>query len=145
MLLTKREEQLMKAFLQVGKLSLKEMVDILQVSSRTVYRTLSDLTDFLAEYEIQLVKEGKKYFLAGDLSVLEDYKTLDSYTPSQRLELMTYQLLTSQDVITNEQFQEQFLVSNVTVIQDIAVIEKRFVRFWCGTCPSKRLWIIGIS
>lgn len=33
MLLTKREEQLMKAFLQVGKLSLKEMADILQVSS----------------------------------------------------------------------------------------------------------------
>ena len=43
MLLTKREEQLVKAFLQVGKLSLKEMADILQVSSRTVYRTLSDL------------------------------------------------------------------------------------------------------
>lgn len=129
MLLTKREEQLMKAFLQVGKLSLKEMADILQVSSRTVYRTLSDLTDFLVEHEIDLVKDGKKYYLVGDLSALEDYKTLDSYSPSQRLELMTYQLLTSQDVITNEQFQEQFLVSNVTVIQDIAVIEKRLADF----------------
>lgn len=129
MLLTKREEQLMKAFLQVGKLSLKEMADILQVSSRTVYRTLSDLTDFLVEHEIDLVKDGKKYYLSGDLSALEDYKTLDSYSPSQRLELMTYQLLTSQEVITNEQFQEQFLVSNVTVIQDIAVIEKRLSDF----------------
>lgn len=129
MLLTKREEQLMKAFLQVGKLSLKEMADILQVSSRTVYRTLSDLTDFLVEHEIDLVKDGKKYYLSGDLSALEDYKTLDSYSPSQRLELMTYQLLTSQEVITNEQFQEQFLVSNVTVIQDIAVIEKRLADF----------------
>ncbi|MCK3966221.1 BglG family transcription antiterminator, partial [Streptococcus suis] len=129
MLLTKREEQLMKAFLQVGKLSLKEMADILQVSSRTVYRTLSDLTDFLIEHEIDLVKDGKKYYLSGDLSALEDYKTLDSYSPSQRLELMIYQLLTSQEVITNEQFQEQFLVSNVTVIQDIAVIEKRLSDF----------------
>lgn len=129
MLLTKREEQLMKAFLQVGKLSLKEMADILQVSSRTVYRTLSDLTDFLAEHAIDLVKDGKKYYLAGDLSVLEDYKTMDSYSPSQRLLLMTYQLLTSQEAVTNEQFQEQFLVSNVTVIQDIASIEKRLADF----------------
>lgn len=143
MLLTKREEQLMKAFLQVGKLSLKEMADILQVSSRTVYRTLSDLTDFLVEHEIDLVKDGKKYFLVGDLSALEDYKTLDSYSPSQRLELMTYQLLTSQNVITNEQFQEQFFVSNVTVIQDIAVIEKRLAEFDLSLVRHKGYGIEG--
>ncbi|HFH9837781.1 TPA: BglG family transcription antiterminator [Streptococcus suis] len=143
MLLTKREEQLMKAFLQVGKLSLKEMAEILQVSSRTVYRTLSDLTDFLAEHEIDLVKDGKKYYLAGDLSALEDYKTMDSYSPSQRLELMTYQLLTSQEVVTNEQFQEQFLVSNVTVIQDIAAIEKRLADFELSLVRQKGYGIDG--
>ena len=59
MLLTKREEQLVKAFLQVGKLSLKEMADILQVSSRTVYRTLSDLMLTLETYDIELIKDGK--------------------------------------------------------------------------------------
>ena len=52
MLLTKREEQLVKAFLQVGKLSLKEMGDVLQVSSRTVYRTLSDLMLTLETHNI---------------------------------------------------------------------------------------------
>ncbi|HEP1843880.1 TPA: BglG family transcription antiterminator [Streptococcus suis] len=143
MLLTKREEQLMKAFLQVGKLSLKEMADILQVSSRTVYRTLSDLTDFLVEHEIDLVKDGKKYYLAGDLSALEDYKTMDSYSPSQRLELMTYQLLTSPQVVTNEQFQEQFLVSNVTVIQDIAAIEKRLSDFGVELVRQKGYGLAG--
>ncbi len=124
MLLTKREEQLMKAFLQVGKLSLKEMTGILQVSSRTVYRTLSDLTESLSKENIQLIKDGKKYYLSGNFSALGDYQAETVYTPSQRQTLMTYQLLTSQEVVTNEQFQERFLVSNVTIIQDIAEIER---------------------
>ncbi|MTB64035.1 HTH domain-containing protein [Streptococcus sp. zg-86] len=129
MLLTKREEQLMKAFLQVGKLSLKEMADILQVSSRTVYRTLSDLTESLVREEIQLIKDGKKYYLSGNLSALTEYQAAPAYSPSQRLILIAYQLLTSQEVVTNEQFQNQFLVSNVTVIQDIAEIERRLAVF----------------
>ena len=76
MLLTKREEQLVKAFLQVGKLSLKEMADILQVSSRTVYRTLSDLMLTLEKYNIELIKEGRKYYLSGDLTMIEESQAL---------------------------------------------------------------------
>ena len=44
MLFTNREEQLIKAFLELGKLSVKEMMELLKVSTRTVYRTISDLT-----------------------------------------------------------------------------------------------------
>ncbi|MEE5758347.1 helix-turn-helix domain-containing protein, partial [Streptococcus pneumoniae] len=56
MLLTKREEQLLKAFLHVGKLSMQDMTEILQVSSRTIYRTLSDLTDSMEQYGIEITK-----------------------------------------------------------------------------------------
>ena len=101
MLLTKREEQLVKAFLQVGKLSLKEMADILQVSSRTVYRTLSDLMLTLETYDIELIKEGRKYYLAGDLTVLEESQASTEVTASQRLELTAYHLLTNPDPIIN--------------------------------------------
>lgn len=119
----------MKAFLQVGKLSVKEMVDILQVSSRTVYRTLSDLTESLSKEKIHLIKEGKKYYLSGNLAALSDYQADTTYTSNQRQTLMAYQLLTSQEVVTNEQLQERFLVSNVTVIQDIAEIERALTVF----------------
>ena len=129
MLLTKREEQLVKAFLQVGKLSLKEMADILQVSSRTVYRTLSDLMLTLETYDIELIKEGRKYYLAGDLTVLEESQASTEVTASQRLELTAYHLLTNPDPIINEELQELFWVSNVTVIQDVAEIEKRLQEF----------------
>lgn len=133
----------MKAFLQVGKLSLKEMADILQVSSRTVYRTLSDLTISLESQDIQIIKEGKKYYLSGDVAKLTDVQTEESYSASQRLVLMAYQLLTSQEPVTNEQFQECFYVSNVTVIQDIASIEGRMADFGLGLSRQKGYRIEG--
>ncbi|MDO5079463.1 MAG: HTH domain-containing protein, partial [Streptococcus minor] len=99
MLLTKREKQLVKAFLQVGKLSLKEMADILQVSSRTVYRTLSDLMLTLEKQNIELIKDGRKYFLSGDVSVLEESQSTEEVSASQRLVLISYLLLTSAEPI----------------------------------------------
>ena len=63
MLLTKREEQLLKAFLKFGKLSMDNMSEMLGVSKRTVYRTLSDLTNSLATLGIAIIKENNKYYL----------------------------------------------------------------------------------
>lgn len=142
MLLTKREEQLLKAFLQMGKLSLKEMADILQVSSRTVYRTLSDLTVTLESQQISLEKEGKKYFLSGNLESLEDYQTTEEFTASDRQLRIAYQLLTTERV-TNEDLQDLFLVSNVTVIQDIAVIEQRLREFDLDLVRQKGYAVMG--
>ena len=143
MLLTKREEQLVKAFLQVGKLSLKEMADILQVSSRTVYRTLSDLMLTLETYDIELIKDGKKYYLSGDLTVLEESQASREVTASQRLELTAYHLLTSPVSIINEELQELFWVSNVTVIQDVAEIEKRLQEFDLSIQRKKGYQVLG--
>lgn len=143
MLLTKREEQLVKAFLQVGKLSLKEMADILQVSSRTVYRTLSDLMLTLEKYNIELIKEGRKYYLSGDLTMIEESQASDEVTASQRLELTAYHLLTSSKPIINEELQERFWVSNVTVIQDVAAIEKRLNEFGLSVQRKRGYQVMG--
>ncbi|WP_261379787.1 BglG family transcription antiterminator [Streptococcus sp. sy010] len=145
MLLTKREEQLVKAFLQVGKLSLKEISDILQVSSRTVYRTLSELTDTLASQDIKIVKEGKKYHLIGDVSRLSDLQAIDVYDSHERLILTTYRLLTSSAPIINEELQDFFGVSNVTVIQDISEIEKRLKEFELSIHRKKGYQIKGAT
>lgn len=143
MLLTKREEQLLKAFLQMGKLSLKEMEEILQVSSRTVYRTLSDLTDSLLQKDVLIEKEGKKYFLCGDVSQIDLAVSLEEHSVCERLNYMTYRLLTSQDLIINEAFQEEFGVSNVTVIQDIAFIEERLAEFGLSLLRKKGYQLEG--
>ena len=123
MLLTKREEQLLKAFLNVGKLSMQDMIEILQVSSRTIYRTLAELTETLDQRGIQIIKKGKQYFLRGNLDdLLTDLKVVVEYSQQERLTLITYRLLTEEDFITNESLQESMKVSNVTIIQDIADI-----------------------
>lgn len=130
MLLTKREEQLLKAFLHVGKLSMQDMTEILQVSSRTIYRTLSDLTDSMEQYGIEITKHGKYYILTGELDDLPtELEVLVEYSPQERQELITYRLLTESGFVTNEALQECTKVSNVTIIQDISDIDKRLLDF----------------
>ncbi|MBG9367071.1 BglG family transcription antiterminator [Streptococcus sp. NLN64] len=145
MILSKREEDLLKAFLQVGKLSLKEMTEILQVSTRTVYRTLSDLTPYLETKGIELVKDGRKYYLEGDLSQLIDLGGQEAYSPSRRQLLITYDLLLADQALTNDSLQETYLVSNVTVIQDIAAIEARLKDFQLSLSRSKGYSLLGTS
>lgn len=65
MLLTKQEEQLLKAFLEFGKLSIDNISDILKVSKRTVYRTIVDLTDSLATLDVDIVKRREQVSIIG--------------------------------------------------------------------------------
>lgn len=129
MLLTKREEQLLKAFQTYGKLSLNQISDILKVSQRTVYRTISELTDSLNTVNVSILKDKTKYYLSGEVEGIKDFFSQASFDSSQRLNLITYRLIISQQAVTNEELQQEFGVSNVTIIQDIAEIEKRLADF----------------
>lgn len=129
MLLTKREEQLLKAFLEYGRLSVNQLTGILQVSKRTTYRTLTDLTESLNTFQVGILKEDGKYFLSGSLEQLHHYQYHKSYSPKERLSFVALTLLMSEQSLTNEALQDMFTVSNVTVIQDIATIEERFNSF----------------
>ncbi|MGT2843829.1 BglG family transcription antiterminator [Streptococcus hongkongensis] len=129
MLLTKREEQLLKAFLNYGKLSIDNIGDILKVSKRTVYRVLNDLTISLNTLNIGIVKEDQKYFLTGQLDRLSEFSSQENFTKTERLNVITYLLLIQSNEVTNEYLQEKLGVSNVTIIQDISDIEKRLSDF----------------
>ena len=87
MIFTKREEKLIKAFLDVGKLSVEEIQRLLNVSQRTAYRTLADLTKSLAEVGVDLRKKEKKFHLEGDLSQLGSLYGQEDYSRSERLNL----------------------------------------------------------
>ncbi|AND79426.1 BglG family transcription antiterminator [Streptococcus pantholopis] len=129
MLLTKREEQLLKAFQDFGKLSINNISDILKVSRRTVYRTLADLTESLNQMDIGIIKEGNHYLLTGELENLGEFTSQTVFSRNERLNLIAFKLLTAEAEVTNEELQETFAVSNVTIIQDISDIEKRFSDF----------------
>lgn len=129
MLLTKREKQLLKAFQEYGKLSINQLTDILQVSKRTTYRTIADLTESLNTIQISILKESGKYYLSGELDHLEQYHYQETYSQQERLSLIALSLLMEKEPLTNDILQKQFTVSNVTIIQDISTIEQRFHDF----------------
>lgn len=131
MLLTNREEELLKAFKKYGKLSVDDISHILKVSKRTVYRVLTGLGDSLEQVNVTITKEQNKYFLTGELVKLEPLTVQEQehYTRSQRLTFITYQLLISTEERTNDYFQKELSVSNVTIIQDIQDIELRLADF----------------
>ncbi|OZV23349.1 phosphotransferase [Streptococcus sobrinus] len=132
MIFTKREEKLIKAFLDVGKLSIDDIQKILGVSQRTAYRTISDLNKSLSEVGISLRKEQKKFVLAGDLSQLSSFYGQEDYSRSERLNLICLALLMADGPLTNAYFQETLMVSNVTIIQDITDIEECLADFDIG-------------
>ncbi|MGT2929616.1 BglG family transcription antiterminator [Streptococcus dentasini] len=129
MIFTKREEKLIKAFLEIGKLSVDDIQKILDVSQRTAYRTLADLTESLSQIDIVLAKDRKKYGLSGDISKLSALYSMEDYSRSERLNLICLDLLLSDTPLTNAYFQERFMVSNVTIIQDVNEISQRLADF----------------
>lgn len=129
MLLTKREEQLLKAFQEYGKLSINQMTDILQVSKRTTYRTIADLTESLDTIQVSILKESGKYYLHGQLDRLTTFESQESFSREERLSWICLMLLLEDEGLTNEALQTTFLVSNVTIIQDVAQIEERLQQF----------------
>lgn len=142
MIFNKREEKLLEAFIDVGRLSISDIQKILGVSQRTVYRILSELEVSLQNLNIQLQKSDKKYGLVGDISQLSGLYTLEEYSRSERLMLITQELLENDHPLTNAYFQETYNVSNVTIIQDINDIEKRLSSFEVGLDRSQGYQVV---
>lgn len=105
------------------------IIDELKVSKRTVYRTLSDLSQSLSSAEIRVEKVAGRYELVGDLENLSDLASQTNFSPKERLLYITYLLLVSDQKLTNEFLQEKLEVSNVTIINDISLVENRLANF----------------
>lgn len=129
MLLSNREEQLLKLFKKYGELSVEEISRFLQVSTRTVYRVLASLEKELQIQNISLAKNSNRYFIEGNIDSFYNVVNVQHFTRTQRLACITYELLISDVETTNETLQNKFLVSNVTIIQDIQDIENRIKDF----------------
>lgn len=137
MLLTPREEKLLKAFLNYGKLSMDNIIDELKVSKRTVYRTLADLSQSLSAAQITIDKINGRYELIGDVENLSSLTVQTSYSPKERLLYLTYLLLVSEQELINDQLQDRLGVSNVTIINDMTLVEQRLATFGYGLIRRK--------
>ncbi len=84
MLVTKREQQIIDEIVKKGQVSIAELLDVVGVSRRTLYRDLQNLQDFLPNYQVSLIKIDQFYSLKGELSNLTDKRVVEDYTQNER-------------------------------------------------------------
>ena len=56
MLVTKREQEIINEIVKKGKVSITELLEVVGVSRRTLYRDLQNLQQFLPKYQVNLIK-----------------------------------------------------------------------------------------
>ena len=77
MLVTKREQQIIDEIVKKGQVSIADLLDVVGVSRRTLYRDLQNLQDFLPKYQVNLIKIDQYYTLKGELSNLTDKRVVE--------------------------------------------------------------------
>ena len=84
MLVTKREHEIIHEIVKKGKVSITELLEVVGVSRRTLYRDLQNLQQFLPKYQVNLIKTDNFYQLTGDLSQLIDRRVVDVFSQTER-------------------------------------------------------------
>lgn len=135
MFLSTREQQLLKEFMaQDEPVTIDRMMNLLQVSKRTVYRELSNLEDSLAGINASLEKVSR-----GRFQVIADQKAQQAIKEAlsdKTLELSTTQrqhgiileLLGSHKPLSMQHFLDRYLISNTTFFADIKQLESQLER-----------------
>lgn len=94
MFITSREYKLLKAFIKNNKYSLREIQTLLQISTRTSYRVLNELSKTLEQFEIKIIRSKGYFVLSGNLQRISNLIEVKSYNKFERLQKISYLLLT---------------------------------------------------
>lgn len=122
MLVTKREQQIIETIVKKGKVSIADLLDVVGVSRRTLYRDLQNLQAFLPKYDIYLIKTDQVYSLKGNLSHLTDKRVIEDFSQTERHFMELVLLIFEQAKLTD--FMDRFEISQPTVTGDLKTIEK---------------------
>ena len=122
MLVTKREQQIIDEIVKKGQVSIAELLDVVGVSRRMLYRDLQNLQDFLPNYQVSLIKIDQFYSLKGELSNLTDKRVVEDYTQNERHFMELIMLIFEQAKLAD--FITHFAISQPTATNDLKIIEK---------------------
>lgn len=133
MFLSPREKELLMEFMNHPKeLSINQMISVLKVSKRTVYRELENLTETLLTIDVQIEKAGRgKYQLvadeAGIQKIQKSLQTEDwvDISTEQRQRLLLFELLMTEVPIRMQDILDKYLISNTTFYSDMKQLESR--------------------
>ena len=122
MLVTKREQQIIDEIVKKGQVSIADLLDVVGVSRRTLYRDLQNLQDFLPKYQVNLIKIDQYYTLKGELSNLTDKRVVEEYSQNERHFMELILLIFEQAKLAD--FMNRFAISQPTATGDLKIIEQ---------------------
>ncbi|MGI6155982.1 MAG: BglG family transcription antiterminator [Enterococcus lemanii] len=152
MFLSQREATILSELLQRQQaLSLDEMMQLLKVSKRTVYREVANLEASLEEVGAQLDRVARGRFvlvadeetrqkLMEDLGLQTDFQALST---QERQHAILLKLLVNQEPLSLSFFLEEFLISNTTFFADIKQLEKRMSHLPLGIIRNRGYQLVG--
>ena len=127
-LLDSRQKELLRTLLQANKpVSYKELSEMFKLSTRTIQREMKALKSILNAYELTIGKqigdglqlkgteEGKKKLKEH----IDQAKTLSAYSPEERQDGITYDLLLSKEPIKQYVFSKKYGITEATVSSDL--------------------------
>ena len=141
MLVTKREQEIINEIVKKGKVSITELLEVVGVSRRTLYRDLQNLQQFLPKYQVNLIKTDNFYQLTGDLSHLIDRRVVDVFSQTERHFLKLILLIFEQGKLTT--LMDRFAISQPTATNDIKVIEENLAFTGAGLVREGGLEVIA--
>ncbi|MDI7816647.1 BglG family transcription antiterminator [Clostridioides difficile] len=124
-----REIRIIKFLLKEGHTTVKEIADDLDVSEKTVSKSLKEVEAVLKKIGLSLVRKPKiGVYIDGDLKKILPYlDNKGSQIPTTREERVVYIysiLLKSNDYITIQQISDELYISRGTIERDLAEVEK---------------------
>ncbi|WP_054642145.1 HTH domain-containing protein [Companilactobacillus kimchii] len=114
-------------------LSAKELSSKVNVSTKTIYKDLLVIGDYIDQYKAQLVKKPRIgiYIKGSDRNLLKILTGIDLKKDSQyldketRRELVFSKLLNSDEFITIQDLSDKYYVNRQVILEDIDDIELR--------------------
>lgn len=136
MFLSPREKELLTELVnQPNGVSINQMISLLKVSKRTVYREIENLSETLNKIDAHLNKIGRgKYQLLTDeegLRKIHQALQVENWLEiptDQRQRLILFELLLTEEPISLNYFLESYLISNTTFYSDIKQLEARLIK-----------------
>lgn len=129
-------------------ISYKELSELFKVSTRTIQREIKALTSILDPYELKIIKDiGHGLELKGSAEAkkrlkeyIEQVKILSAYSPKERQDNITYDLLISKEPIKQYFFSKKYGVTEATISSDLDKVE-----IWLETGGIKLIRTPGIG
>ena len=140
MIVTRREQALISAFLKDGVLDIAQMLEVTKTSRRTLYRDLEKLQNSLPD-EIQLRNSEQGYYLTGNLAALSQAHELVEFSATERLYGELLLLIENQASIAR--LTEQFGISQPTATNDLHTIEQALQANGLSLQRERGLKIVG--